>query len=46
MIGLPKECYPGQHMRIQFELPSFGDEDVEIEILRNLGQRNQDFPNY
>jgi len=46
MIGLPKECYPGQHMRIQFELPSFGDEDVEIEILRNLGQRNKDFPNY
>jgi hypothetical protein len=46
IIGLPKECYPGQHMRIQFELPSFGDEDVEIEILRNLGQRNQDFPNY
>jgi hypothetical protein len=46
MIGLPRECYPGQHMRIQFELPSFGDEDVEIEILRNLGQRNQDFPNY
>jgi c-di-GMP-binding flagellar brake protein YcgR len=46
MIGLPKECYPGQHMRIQFELPSFGDEDVEIEILRNLGQRNQEFPNY
>ena len=46
MIGLPKECYPGQHMRIQFELPSFGDEDVEIEILRNLGQKNKDFPNY
>ena len=46
MIGLPQECYPGQHLRIQFELPSFGDEDVEIEILRNLGQRNKDFPNY
>ena len=46
MIGLPKECYPGQHLRIQFELPSFGDEDVEIEILRNLGQKNKDFPNY
>ena len=46
MVGLPKECYPGQHMRIQFELPSFGDEDVEIEILRNLGQKNKEFPNY
>ena len=33
-------------MRIQFELPSFGDEDVEIEILRNLGHKNQDYPNY
>ena len=46
MIGLPQECYPGQHLRIQFELPSFGNEDVEIEILRNLGQKNKDFPNY
>jgi c-di-GMP-binding flagellar brake protein YcgR len=46
MVGLPKECYPGQHMRIQFELPSFGDEDVEIEILRNLGHKNQDYPHY
>ena len=46
MIGLPQECYPGQHLRIQFELPSFGDEDVEIEILRNLGHKNKDFPNY
>ncbi len=46
MVGLPKECYPGQHMRIQFELPSFGDEDVEIEILRNLGHKNQEYPNY
>ena len=46
MIGLPKECYPGQHLRIQFELPSFGEENVEIEILRNLGQKNKDFPNY
>ena len=46
MIGLPTECYPGQHLRIQFELPSFGDEDVEIEILRNLGHKNSDYPNY
>ena len=46
MLGLPKECYPGQHLRIQFELPSFGDEDVEVEILRNLGHKNMDFPSY
>ena len=46
MIGIPRECYPGQHLRIQFELPSFGDEDVEIEILRNLGHKNKDYPSY
>lgn len=46
MVGLPKDCYPGQHLRIQFELPSFGDENVEIEILRNLGRKNRDYPHY
>lgn len=46
MIGLPVECHSGQHMRIAFELPSFGKEDVEIEILRNLGHKNSEFPNY
>lgn len=46
MIGLPRECFPGTHLRILFELPSFGDQDVEIEILRNLGHKNSDFPNY
>jgi hypothetical protein len=46
MIGFPRECYPGQHLRIQFELPSFGEENVEIEILRNLGHKNKDYPNY
>ena len=46
MVGLPRDCYPGQHLRIQFELPSFGNEDVEIEILRNLGRKNKDYPNY
>ncbi|MCQ2089438.1 MAG: PilZ domain-containing protein [Fibrobacter sp.] len=46
MLGLPLECRSGQHMNIKFELPSFGDENVEIEILRNLGHKNSDFPNY
>ena len=46
LIGLPVECASGTHIRIHFELPSFGPEDVEIEILRNLGQKNKDFPNY
>lgn len=46
MIGLPLDCHSGQHMRIKFELPSFGEEDVEIEILRNLGHKNSNFTNY
>ena len=31
-------------MHIHFELPSFGPEDVEIEILRSLGHKNSDYP--
>lgn len=46
MIGLPRECFPGQHVRIKFELPSFGEENVDIEILRNLGRRNENYPHY
>ena len=46
LIGLPVECSSGQHIHIQFELPSFGPENVEIEILRNLGQKNKDYPEY
>ncbi len=46
MIGLPMECYSGQHIHIRFVLPSFGEEYVEIEILRNLGHKNSDYPNF
>lgn len=46
MIGLPQDCRSGQHMVIKFELPSFGEENVEIEVLRNLGHKNSDYPNY
>lgn len=46
LIGLPMECESGLHIRIKFDLPSFGPEDVEIEILRNLGHKNPDFPEY
>lgn len=46
MIGLPADCGAGLHLRIHFELPSFGEEDVEIEILRNLGRKNRDYPDY
>lgn len=44
LIGLPMECSSGQHLRIRFELPSFGPENVEIEILRNLGHKNPHYP--
>ena len=46
LLGLPLDCSAGQHMKIRFELPSFGEENVEIEILRNLGQKNPKFPGY
>ena len=46
LIGLPMECESGTHVRIHFELPSFGPEDVEIEILRSLGHKNSDYPEY
>lgn len=44
LLGLPKDCAPGDHVRIKFELPSFGPEDVEVEILRSLGHKNPDHP--
>ena len=46
LVGLPKECPGGTHVRIHFELPSFGPEDVEIEILRSLGHKNPDYPDF
>lgn len=46
MIGLPVACDPGQHLHIEFELPSFGVENVEIEILRNLGNKSREYPDF
>lgn len=46
MLGLPVDCKEAQHVRIEFVLPSFGEENVEIEIRRNLGHKNKDFPEY
>lgn len=46
MLGLPVDCKEDQHVQIEFELPSFGEENVEIEIRRNLGHKNKDFPEY
>ena len=46
LIGLPRECENGLHVKISFELPSFGPENVEIEILRNLGHKNSQYPEF
>lgn len=46
MLGLPVSCEENQHIRIEFELPSFGEENVEIEVRRNLGKKNKDYPDY
>ena len=46
LIGLPRECEGGQHVKIHFELPSFGPEDVEIEVLRCLGHKNSEYPDF
>jgi hypothetical protein len=40
------ECPSGQHINIKFELPGFGVQDVEIEILRSLGKKNPAYPDY
>ena len=46
LLGLPRECAPGQHIHIRFELPSFGKEDVEVEILRSIGRKNPEHPDF
>jgi c-di-GMP-binding flagellar brake protein YcgR len=46
LLGLPVDCSSGQHLKIKFELPSFGEENVEIEILRNLGHKNPQYADY
>lgn len=44
LVGLPVDCLSGQHVKIDFELPSFGAQSVEIEILRNIGHKNPQYP--
>lgn len=46
LLGLPVQCASGKHVEIEFELPSFGAQNVEIEILRNLGHKNENYPEY
>ncbi|MCF0214909.1 MAG: PilZ domain-containing protein [Fibrobacteraceae bacterium] len=45
-IGLPVEVDGGTKISIRFTLPSFGEENVEIEILRCLGHKNPKYPDY
>ncbi|MCQ2055519.1 MAG: PilZ domain-containing protein [Fibrobacter sp.] len=46
LVGLPLDGASGEHVRIKFDLPGFGVQDVEIEFLRNLGHRNPNYPEY
>ncbi len=46
LIGLPVDGLSGQHVQIAFDLPGFGVQEVEIEILRGLGHKNPVYPEY
>lgn len=44
LVGLEKECAAGSLIHIDFELPSYGRENVEIRVLRNLQRKNETYP--
>ena len=44
LLGLPVSEILSPKIEIQFDLPGFGLENVKIEILRNLGQKNRSYP--
>lgn len=46
LLGLPENCRPDQKISITFELPTFGEQNVDVKILNNLGHRNPNFPMY
>ena len=46
LIGMPMDGLAGQHVHIAFDLPGFGVQNVEIEILRSLGHKNPVYPEY
>ena len=46
LLGLPENCKPDQKISITFELPTFGEQNVDVKILNNLGHRNPNFPMY
>lgn len=45
LVGLDRDCESGQSVFIDFELPSYGRENVEIKVLRKLGRKNDNYPN-
>ncbi len=46
LLGLPDDCKPDQQISIKFELPTFGEQNVDVKVLNNLGHRNPNFPQY
>ena len=44
LLGLPIDFKPDQKISITFELPTFGEQNVDVKILNNLGHRNSNFP--
>ncbi|MBR3072604.1 PilZ domain-containing protein [Fibrobacter sp.] len=46
LLGLPENFKPDQKISITFELPTFGEQNVDVKILNNLGHRNPNFPMY
>ena len=46
LLGLPEDCKPNQQISIRFELPTFGEQNVDVKVLNNLGHRNPNFPQY
>ena len=46
LLGLPMNFVPDQKISITFELPTFGEQNVDVKILNNLGLRNPNFPKY
>ena len=46
LLGLPIDFKPDQKISITFELPTFGEQNVDVKILNNLGHRNSNFPMY
>lgn len=45
LVGLDRQCEFGTEIFIDFELPSYGKENVKIRILRNISRKDDRYPN-